>query len=153
VLLKEDSGAMSGKQNDEKSSNDNEHPKTPARCSHIKADGKKCKAIAMLSTGKCTIHSGILPYESAKIKLSRSVVDVQKFIARTMWACRKGKISPMVANAIFNGSDKLLKCYDVIETQAKIEEMKTMLEEFKSGSAEYADAQYLGALESEYEDK
>ena len=149
----EDFGDMSGKQNNENNSNDNEYRKTPVRCSHIKADGEKCRAIAALKTGKCSIHSGILPYETAKIQLSRSVVDVQKFIARTMWACRKGTISPMVANAIFNGADKLLKCHHTIEVESKLEEMTRVLEEYNNRSIEDVELGDLRALESEYEDK
>ena len=127
--------------------------KESLRCKQIKSNGEQCKAIGKRETGLCAVHSGSVPRLNTKIDPDQGVVHIKKYLVRLMLDTRQGKIKPQTTNAIANLIDKLLKCHELIETEAKIDEIKAMLEQYKAGNAEYADAQDMRALESEYEDQ
>ena len=125
--------------------------KEPLRCSRIKTNGQRCRAIANRNTGLCAVHGGLVPRLETEIDLSKDLVSVRKFLARTAMALKRGKIKANDANALANLCDKLIKIHQMIEMEERLKEMTAALEQYKSGNAEYAELVDLQALESEYE--
>jgi len=118
------------------------------QCSQIKKDGTQCKGIASKETGKCPVHSGFKPQLHRDCRLERSVVDVQKFLARTIRSCRNGTITPMTANAVFNGCDKILKTFQIIDIEQKFEELMEQVERQQRMSPDFGESDCLALDES-----
>lgn len=90
------------------------------QCTHIRADGSRCLSIASNSSNGnqlCPIHSGLKPWTTAKIDITRSLTDVKKYLARLIRDNQRGKVAPQVTNASVNGVNALIKVHEIEEIQ------------------------------------
>ena len=122
-------------------------------CTQIKKNGQQCRALANRKTGLCAVHSGSVPRLNTEIDLSKDLISVRKFLARTAMSLKRGKIKANDANALANLCDKLIKIHQMVEMEAKLDAMKAMIEQYKAEGVEYADALDMRVLESEYKDR
>jgi len=123
------------------------------QCSALRKDGQRCRAIANKETGLCSIHGGLVPRLEGDIDISKDLVSVRKFLARTAMSLKRGKIKANDANALANLCDKLIKVYQLMEGEAKLDEMRRLMDEYMSGNADYEVNEDLRVLESEYKDQ
>jgi len=114
------------------------------KCKHIKEDGKQCKAYAQKGSLFCYTHDPDKSRERALAVKSGGIItsqrpvrvtkvrDVRRFVTRTMNEVRKGEIDVKVANALFYGSNVLIKAFEISEIEDRLGSVEKLVMERRS---------------------
>lgn len=116
------------------------------RCTHIKADGLKCRAYAMKNSEFCWLHSpkvedevkvylrfigGKNSHFSAPVSLPEIMIsdtrDIPPLLVDTIQHMRSGEIDVRLGTAIGYLSNILLKSYEVAGLESRIEKMEKFI--------------------------
>lgn len=120
------------------------------KCHFIKPNGTRCKAYRLKDQLFCYLHAGGDMHQGGTVKADEIIenpVCMKKFIGKVMMDTLKGKVAPMVANSVFVGADKALKCMQLSDIDAKMDRLMAQLQ----GDQGYVLAQDMDCLDIEPE--
>ena len=117
-----------------------------------------CKAYSMKNRDTCYYHSDRVRLNKAldkvDIVLSNDPLSLNKFLAQQIMLCKRGKLDPKVLNSVNNGVNTMLNIQEMVSTEAKIEKLTRIIEQYRAESIEQGQLQDQDALisgDSEYE--